>query len=70
MKTSNNYSEAISRKLFEATPKHVFAAIAVSSLTGGGDYIEEAEKRIMAEWWILFQQGIVPQKPPMKKDAV
>jgi len=52
--------------LYEKIPKAVFAAIAISALTQGGDYLDEAQNRIMEEWLILYQNGIVSQKPPRK----
>jgi hypothetical protein len=62
-KLHNEYAAAAGGKLFEACPKAVFAAIAVSALTVGGDYLEEAELRLLREWWTLYHNGIVPQKP-------
>lgn len=49
--------------LFEEMPKSVIAAIAVSALTLGGDYLDEAAVRAADEWQVLFDNGIVPQKP-------
>lgn len=62
-KTSNGYAEAISQRLYIDCPKAVLAAIAVSALTTGGDSIDEAEQRVLHEWWVLYRNGIVPQKP-------
>lgn len=67
MKKSNEYQWALSQKVFDKTPKSVFAAIAVSTLTSGGDYLEHAEPRLLEEWWILYENGIVPQKPLFKR---
>ena len=69
MKVGNEYTNAIDRRLFEACPKHVFAAIALSALTVGGDHIdfedhEPNDARVLQEWWALYTAGIVPQKPP------
>lgn len=66
---SNGYVDALGNlgvkgNLFESCPKTVFAAIAVSALTCGGDYLEHARERVIAEWWTLFDNGIVPQRPP------
>lgn len=58
----NPYQQQLG-KLFEDMPKSVLAAIAVSSLTMGGDYLDEAEERAAREWQILFDAGIVPQRP-------
>lgn len=50
--------------IYDACPKAVFAAIAVSALTCGGDQLEWAAYRVMREWWSLYHNGIVTQKPP------
>lgn len=65
-KRSNEYADAIDPDVFERLPKTVIAAIAVSFCTTGGDRIEEATGRILAEWQILHNAGIVPQAPPAK----
>lgn len=67
MKKRSAYHSVISEKLFEKCPKTVFAALTIASLTVGGDYLEEAEERIIHEWWVLFDNGIVPQKPPFPR---
>lgn len=66
MKIGNGYASAIGQDVFEACPKAVLAAIAVSALTQGGDYIEEARARLLDEWRILHQNGIVTQPVPAK----
>jgi hypothetical protein len=63
-KTYNDYALAVGSDLYRDIPKAVFAAIAVSALTCGGDQIDEAAARVLAEWEILHANGIVPQKPP------
>ena len=68
-KTMNVYQKALDSRLYTDCPKAVFAAIAVSSLTQGGDFLEEATARLAEEWWILYENGIVPQKPPGPKPA-
>ena len=68
MKMTNEYSNALG-SLYAQAPKAVLAAIAVSSLTCGGDYLAEARERVYAEWSILHFNGIVPQAPP-KSGAV
>lgn len=65
-KIANEYSGALGA-LFKATPKHVLAAIAASFASCGGDRIDEAEARVLREWWTLFENGIVPQRPPFPK---
>lgn len=63
-KRGNEYaSELRSGRLYDKCPKAVFAAVAVSLLTQGGDYLDEANLRILREWWALYLAGIVPQKP-------
>jgi len=64
MKKSNEYAQALSGRLYEDCPRAVFAAIAVSALTVGGDYLNEADFRLLREWWALYHCGIVPQRPP------
>jgi hypothetical protein len=59
----NEYQEMLG-KVFAKAPKAVIAAVAVSSLTSGGDYLAEAETRFIEEWWCLYEAKIVPQKPP------
>lgn len=63
-KKMNPYAEQLGERLYRDAPKAVLAAIAVSSLTLGGDYLDEAEKRVLSEWWILFDNAIVSQRPP------
>lgn len=63
-KQGNNYYLQAGRDVFEACPKAVWAAIAISSLTCGGDELEQARERILSEWQALYDNGIVPQKLP------
>lgn len=65
MKITNDYSEVLG-ELYARTPKAVFAAIAISALTAGGDYLDEAKERFLAEWVALHAAGIVKQPPLMK----
>jgi hypothetical protein len=51
--------------LYAETPKAVWAAIAVSEATNGGDRICEARELVLREWWALYRAGIVPQEPPL-----
>ena len=62
-KGSNEYADTLGR-LFAATPKAVLAAIAVSSLTHGGDFLIELPDCVLREWAVLYANGIVPQRPP------
>lgn len=61
--TSNCYIESLPDGMFDKIPKSVWAAIAISSLTCGGDQLSHAQKRIMDEWLALFENNIVTQKP-------
>lgn len=67
MKKLNHYACAIPEPLYVQCPKAVFAAIAISALTCGGDWIERADERVRGEWWNLYDNGIVPQKPPFPR---
>lgn len=60
---SNEYADAAG-DLLDATPKAVWAAIAISALTTGGDRISEARELIATEWDRLHSNGIVPQRVP------
>lgn len=67
MKSHNEYAHTLGL-LYAQTPKAVFAAIAVSSMTRGGDHIEHAVNLILYEWGALYRAGIVPQAPPQAVD--
>jgi hypothetical protein len=64
IKTSNEYARAVN--CYDEIPKAVWAAIAISVLTCGGDCLDEANERVMQEWLALHEAGIVPQKPPIQ----
>ena len=49
---------------YDRIPKTVLAAIAVSYASRGGDCLHEAAANVAREWATLYQNGIVPQKPP------
>jgi hypothetical protein len=66
-KLLNEYANSLDADLYEKAPKAVFAAVAVSALTCGGDYLNHAHRRVLAEWWALYENGIVPQRPPFPK---
>jgi hypothetical protein len=68
-KKGNNYAAGISQWLYDATPKAVFAAIAVSPAINGGVTVEVNDTEdayVLREWALLHQQGIVPQAPPKR----
>lgn len=66
-KVTNEYAKAVA-DIYADTPKAVFAAIAVSLATCGGDHIDEAVNNILIEWRILHDNGIVPQPPIREPD--
>lgn len=63
-KLSNGYVDAIPAHVYENTPKAVWAAIAISLATCGGDRIGDAARAIIYEWGILHGNGIIPQPVP------
>lgn len=63
-KLLNEYVEAIPREVYESTPKAVWAAIAISLATCGGDTLDDAARAVVHEWSILKLNGIVPQTVP------
>lgn len=63
MKITNEYTDSVGRELYDSIPKAVWAAIAVSALTCGGDRLNEAAAAVVREWAILHSNGIVQQKP-------
>jgi hypothetical protein len=60
---TNEYANALG-DILDKAPKTVLAAIAVSALTTGGDEIQYARIRVLNEWQVLYDNGIVSQKPP------
>lgn len=63
-KTENKYQRLISRKVYETTPKAVFAALVVSYLLNHqGIEADAIDEEIRQEWKHLNDQNIVPQKP-------
>jgi len=58
----NNYVDVIP-KMFERTPKTVFAAIAISLASSGGDHMDDINEKLLYEWYLLWTNGIVPQRP-------
>ena len=59
---SNKYMRSL--PWFDRIPKSVLAAIAVSYASSGGDYLEQASDNVAREWMVLYENGIVPQRPP------
>jgi len=60
----NDYARSLGLALYDAIPKEVFAAIAVSLLTCGGDRLNEAATGLLREWQALYETRIVLQRPP------
>lgn len=58
----NDYARAAG-DLLDDIPKAVWAAIAVSALTCGGDHLDLAQEKVVKEWLALHVNGIVPQAP-------
>lgn len=64
-KMLNEYAEAVPCAVYEAIPKAVWAAIAISFANRiDGDRLDQAAQMIVHEWSILHQNGIVPQSIP------
>lgn len=64
MKTGNEYTDMISPDFFDKCPKAVLAAIAVSYFYNAGSDESGITEALRVEWQLLYNQGIVPQKPP------
>ena len=64
-KLKNQYMDLIDPKLYATIPKSVFAAIAVSlTIIRHEDDQSGMNAKLLEEWQALFDNGIVPQKPP------
>lgn len=63
-KTSNEYAEMIT--IYESMPKAVLAALAVSLVmrVNGSTTPKEVTDELINEWEALYDNGIIPQKPP------
>ena len=64
LKNLRNEYVATLGTLFDRAPKAVLAAVAVSYASVGGDYLPLARINVLREWWVLYDNGIVPQRPP------
>jgi hypothetical protein len=62
MKITNEYSQVMGRE-YVRIPKAVFAAVAISFCSAGGDNLKDAPGKFFDEWQLLFENGIVEQKP-------
>ena len=63
MKASNEYAAKFG-PLYSKIPKAVFAAVAFSYTSSGGDDLEHGVERFLEEWRILSDNGIVRRRPP------
>jgi hypothetical protein len=63
-KLGNTYQKSINPRLYQNTPKSIFAAIAASYQINHDTEFETVDDYILNEWRLLYEQGIVPQKPP------
>ena len=70
LNVGNEYEEVIDSQLYASIPKSVIAAILVSYLQRLGVGFDDVDSAIVEEWVILHGQGIVPQKPPKKFNAM
>ena len=63
---SNNQYNALLGRLSDRIPKSVFAAIAVSfaNILQGEGQLEKAPEFVALEWVLLYENQIVPQRPP------
>jgi hypothetical protein len=69
-KTSNEYVRILDHRMYETTPKAVFAAIAISyaTLISGDENLGRSQQAIINEWQALYNAGIIPQKPPTQRN--
>lgn len=65
--TKNQYQRLIGETLYAKTPKAVLGAIVASVYSDGGDNPEDVPRLLLEEWQILYDEGIVPQKPPKEE---
>lgn len=64
LKQRNEYDRALEPGVYDAAPKSVLAAIAISRLTLGGDRLDLATRALVTEWDTLHSNGVVPQPVP------
>lgn len=70
MADKNEYAHMLGQGVYDETPKEVWAAIAVSYMSLGGDWPELAAVNLAKEWQILFTAGIVSQPVPSRIKTV
>ena len=59
----NIYNDNLGR-LADRIPKSVLGAIAFSYASSGGDYLDHGVENVAREWVTLYENKIVPQRPP------
>ena len=62
-KVMNDYATVLHPDFYRHCPKAVFAAMAVSYASQGGEYLRTVQARLLNEWDLLHRAGIVKQKP-------
>lgn len=64
----NGYTDLLPAGMLGKIPKAVFAAIVVSEYLNRLNIPpEDLAEAIQAEWKVLYDNGIVPQRPPNKQ---
>lgn len=64
-KKINVYSGHLTSDFYSSCPKAVFAALAVSLMANHlATDVDFVEQSLLKEWNILYENGIVPQRPP------
>jgi hypothetical protein len=64
-KQRNSYQEELTATFYAQCPKAVFAAMAVSYASRQvNEDFAHVEAELLNEWQVLYDNGIVPQKPP------
>lgn len=63
----NQYTDLLPAGMLANTPKAVFAAMLVSEYLNRLNISpEDLGKAVLEEWQTLYENGIIPQKPPNK----
>ena len=63
VKARNNYVDGIPLQLYNRIPKAVWAALALSYASQGGENFNGVMDKIFDEWSKLYLNDVVPQKP-------
>lgn len=62
----NEFAHMLGQGVYDETPKEVWAAIAISHMSIGGDWPELAAVNLAKEWQNLFDGRIVSQPVPKR----